>query len=394
MGGIYITHRDRMAQRGRETAAGDDTDLGIAREYLSTFARRQAALERQADPLARRAFHNLAIDALGTGVATLSAAPLVDAEDQPGLDRAGLGREVVAVERQARFEPQRIACAETNRLHLGFATQQRGDLFHRVGGDRNLEPVFAGVAGARDGHIVTGDGVLAELHEGQRGERIFALRMPSQRVRSLGALQRQQRAILKMVERNIVGQLFAQVADIVPLGRAVDHQIEMVRPARDHQVVEHAAIFVEQQRIALLAELQRRKVDRQHGFHRSVEIGAGEQQLAHVRHVEQARTGARPFVLGNDALVLNGHFVARKRHHPRTLRAMPRVESQLFGRSFGLFFAHHSISDSCGKTRDHRASLPPAPSVGIPESLPLRWPSPEERKRFPECSIGARGSLA
>ncbi len=47
----------------------------------------------------------------------------------------------------------------------------------------------------------------------------------SRAVDGIGPLQRQQRALVEMVEADLVGQELAQVADIVPLGRAVDDEV-------------------------------------------------------------------------------------------------------------------------------------------------------------------------
>lgn len=156
--------------------------------------------------------------------------------------------------------------------------------------------------------------------------------MARQHLGRFRTLQREQRALVEMVEGDLVGQVFAQMADVVPFGRAVDHQIERVGPARDHQVVEHTAVLVEQQRIALLAELEGRQVNRQHRFDRSIEIGAGQEQLPHVRHVEQPGIRPGPFVFGNDAPVrpgiLDRHVIAGKGYHPGTARAVPAVQRQ------------------------------------------------------------------
>ena len=72
----------------------------------------------------------------------------------------------------------------------------------------------------------------------------------AQRVDRLGALQRQQRLVVHEVERDLVGQMLEQMGDIVIFGRAVDDHVEPVLPAREHQIVEDAAILGEQQRIA------------------------------------------------------------------------------------------------------------------------------------------------
>src|SRR3546814_12140644 len=85
-----------MAECGRKATAGDHSDLwanfAIARENGSAFARGQPPLQREADPFARRAIHDFTVDPLGPRETAFHAAALVDAEQQPGLGRAGLGR--------------------------------------------------------------------------------------------------------------------------------------------------------------------------------------------------------------------------------------------------------------------------------------------------------------
>src|SRR3546814_21120497 len=45
--------------------------------------------------------------------------------------------------------------------------------------------------------------------------------------------------------------------------------------------------------------------------------------------VEQPGRFAHPQMLGHDAVfILDGHRIARDRHHPRALRAVPRIERQ------------------------------------------------------------------
>ena len=202
--------------------------------------------------------------------------------------------------------------------------------------------------------------------------------MARQRVRRLGPLQGQQRVFIQMVQRDIIGQRFAQGADIVPLGRAVDHQIKRIGPARNHQIIKHAAILIKQQRIALLTEFERGEINRQHRFDRRVQIGAGQQQLAHVADIEQARILARPVVFGDDAPgrpgIVDRHVIARKRHHPRAAFPVPRIQRQRIKRQVFEMFVKIFWDIVVGHLRSSRQNTAvrracrhrhdPAPSVG------------------------------
>ena len=91
---------------------------------LRALAHRRAAGRADADALARGPVGEFAQDALGAGEAALRAPPLRDGEGQVGLDRRRRLVEVVAVERQPGFQPQRIARAEADRLHLRLGEQR------------------------------------------------------------------------------------------------------------------------------------------------------------------------------------------------------------------------------------------------------------------------------
>ena len=142
----------------------------------------------------------------------------------------------------------------------------------------------------------------------------------------------------------------------------------------DHQIVEDAALVIEQQRIAHPARLQRGDGARQQLFQFRSRILARDHQLAHMADIEQARLVARPVMLGDDAaalflVVLDRHLIAREGHHARALLAVPGIQRQHlggFGRIAGVV-AHirprkHGGAAS-GAIEIH------APSVGKPESL-------------------------
>jgi hypothetical protein len=120
------------------------------------------------------------------------------------------------------------------------------------------------------------------------------------------------------------------VGDVAHLAGAVDDDEQLVlRHAEEHQVVDDAALVVEQQAVALLAHGQ---VDHVHG-HQALEggssIGADQAQLAHVRDVEQAGFLARVQVLGHQARrVLHGHGVTGERHHAGAQFDVQRVEGR------------------------------------------------------------------
>jgi hypothetical protein len=103
--------------------------------------------------------------------------------------------------------------------------------------------------------------------------------------------------------------------------RRVDDEIELSvgEPVRD-EVVDDAAGRVREQRVLGASVHEPVDVVREHRLQKGLGARPVHVDLAHVRDVEGA--GVRPdrLVLGDDSLVLDGHLVARERHHARTQR--------------------------------------------------------------------------
>ena len=135
------------------------------------------------------------------------------------------------------------------------------------------------------------------------------------------------------VSRTDAGRLDSQQRKINGFARGVDDQVEPAvgaRRARDHQVVDDAALGVEQLAVALAAWREAEKVRRTESLERGGDgrvIGPDEFRLSHVRDVEQAGAGAGVEMFGEDAGgELNRHVVAGERPHPRAEFDMQRVK--------------------------------------------------------------------
>src|SRR5438270_929681 len=102
-----------LAVDARPEAARRDGPDGapVQRRDRGALAGGRAALGLQPDPHARRALFQLALDAGRAREAALLAAPLLDRPGQARLDRRRGRIDVVAVEAEARLEPERVACA-------------------------------------------------------------------------------------------------------------------------------------------------------------------------------------------------------------------------------------------------------------------------------------------
>ena len=145
----HIAHGDRTVHRGAEAAGGDNARLGpVFRHDRRLRAGRRASVRADADAAADRAVVELVAHHQAAGEVPVQLAAFADDPGQAGLDRAGQFVEVVAVEAKPGLQPQRVAGAEADRDDLRLLDQAVGQGFGLVGGNRNLEAVLAGVAGA------------------------------------------------------------------------------------------------------------------------------------------------------------------------------------------------------------------------------------------------------
>ncbi len=133
-------------------------------------------------------------------------------------------------------------------------------------------------------------------------------------VGGLRPLQRQQAAIHHL--DFVVGQAATQMGDILITTGRVDHQIKVVTGVDRHQVIEDTAVFAGKQAIALHAFGQADQIRRHQGLQRGQRVVATNQDLRHVRDVEQAAGRAGMLMLFLDPQrILNGHVIARERDH-------------------------------------------------------------------------------
>jgi hypothetical protein len=108
----------------------------------------------------------------------------------------------------------------------------------------------------------------------------------------LRALQGQQGLLGQGDDLAALADAGLDVGDVGHLAGAVDDDEQVLAAVDEHQVVEDAALVIEQQAVALLVQAQADHVDRHQGFEGGGGVGADQAQLAHVRDVEQAG-GAR-----------------------------------------------------------------------------------------------------
>ena len=131
-------------------------------------------------------------------------------------------------------------------------------------------------------------------------------------------MQGQQRLIGQRDDFAAPADARAQVLDVGFLAGAVDDQQQVVLAVGEHEVVENAALLIEQQAVALAVGREALHVHRYQRLQRVSGCGAAQQQLAHVGDVEQACRAACVRMLGHQARgILDGQGVARERDHAR-----------------------------------------------------------------------------
>ncbi len=292
------------------------------------------------------------------GEAALLAALLADAPQQARLDGRGRGVDVVAVETEAGFEPQRVARAQTDRLDLRLGQKLAGDGIRGVGRRRDLEAVAAGIARARDVAARAVDHDEGPGHEFQAGD---LRRQPRQRLRRQRTLQGQKPAREHRLDLAGRGEVLLQMCEVGVLAGGIDHQQEMIARAGHHEIVEDAAALVGELGVALLAGFEAGDVGRHQPLQRlgrALPRPRGEPHLAHVRDVEQA--GCRPGLgmFGQDAgRILHRHLIAGEGHEARAELAMQVVKRCALERA-GRGFGQKDLQSRVSRRKDCAARPP------------------------------------
>ncbi len=99
-------------------------------------------------------------------------------------------------------------------------------------------------------------------------------------------------------------------------------------PVRD-QVVDDAAAVVRQQRVLGLAVRESREIVREQALEQLGLPRAFDVELSHVRNVEDSTFAADGKVLGDHAVVLDGHLPAGEGNHAGTERDVAVVQGRL-----------------------------------------------------------------
>ena len=206
---------------------------------------------------------------------------------EPGGDRVGLLRDVVAVQRVADLEPKRVARAEPAR---DGAAREHGVPERRrvVLGTAQLDAGLSRVARAADHDLDAVD--LAHLMRERR-----RVRKPETLERAR-ALHGDQAVLVRRVAHLRAARLalLQPLVDRLPVGRVDDEEELAVREAVDDEVVDDPAPLVRQERVLRLAVAEPVDVVREHLLQEVLRRRPVDVDLAHVRDVEGARSRSAP----------------------------------------------------------------------------------------------------
>ena len=102
--------------------------------------------------------------------------------------------------------------------------------------------------------------------------------------------------------------MLLQPIEIFFSARRIYYKQELVRRSSvDDEVIDDSAIFVEEERVLALTDLEAFDVIRQHSVEPLARILAGRDELAHVRNVEDAEIFPHRLMLVHNACVLDRH---------------------------------------------------------------------------------------
>src|SRR5262249_47529550 len=230
-----------------------------------------------------------------------------------------------------RFEPQRIARAETSRADA--LLQQRVPQRRRIARRTvDLPAVLTGVAGVRHQRGATGDLAFRERKARQLDER--QCREARQHLGGTRALQGEQGVVVAAVDHVRPAHVRAQMREIALAIRGVDAEEEAISSAPVHDdVVDDTAAGGQQQRVLGLSVRQAADVVGGHILAGRQCAGAAHLDLAHVADVKQTGPRTHHLVLADDARVLHRHLPAGEVDHARTELAVLLVQRRTLHRT-------------------------------------------------------------
>jgi len=145
-----------------------------------------------------------------------------------------------------------------------------------------------------------------------------------------------------IAHRRAIGEVAGEPGDILIDLRGIDHQEILIgRAAIGDEVIDHAAIFIEHDRVLAFADRESCEVVGEQAVELIERAGAADEHLTHVRNVEDANLLADCLVLIDDRAVLHGHVPSGEGHHPG-------AEGEMGGFERRMVEVGHRSSEDCG----------------------------------------------
>ena len=98
----------------------------------------------------------------------------------------------------------------------------------------------------------------------------------------------------------------------------------------NNQVIDDAAVTIEQESVLPLADVQLRHIIRQHGIEPITRTFCRDDKLSHVRNIKHAHRFSNRLMFVHDAGVLHRHEPAAERHHSRFEPHVFLIKRRLF----------------------------------------------------------------
>ena len=244
----------------------------------------------------------------------------------------------MTVQRHTSLKTQGVTRSQTRRNHaerLTGSSQLVPQLNCVLVRYEQLEAVLTGVAGAGQQNVNAGDGqrhgcVVLQLAHGilVRGTGC------QQNLLRARALNSNQGGLIRLIhELNVeITQALAHRCEVSVNVRSVrnDHEF-LIAQTVSNQVVNDAALVVDQDRVLCLTDLQDGHVRHQSVIQERARIRTGHTELTHVGQVENTGTSTDSLMLSNVISVLQGHIPAAEVGERSAKLLVDRVQRGLLG---------------------------------------------------------------
>jgi len=308
-----VAHCDRALDSRSESSRRNGSDSkALGALNFNTLARRSAAVGFDSHQFARRTFGNFPQDAVRSRKTAAVAPTFLNGPEQRSLDGRRVIVDIVAVETEAGFQPQTVACAKSGGCTILMRQECPGNFDRAIRRDGDLITVLAGVAEARNPALRAEDRVNGRFHEFE----IAGCRTKcSDHILRLWSLHGHQRAVGKLDHVDTV-EIGAHMADVLIPHRCVDHREQIITGVGHDQIVHDPAIGIGEERVTGLAFGQWCDACRHQGLELFGGTIAAQLDLTHVGNVEKRRFFTTLGMFAHDPhRILDGHFPAGEVNH-------------------------------------------------------------------------------